>query len=255
MVLRERGDRRWLRIGHRTRRSPPHDGHGCASPGSSTSQPPDPAPGWEDDAATSRTVRFPARGVDRAASQRPGRGSTAPGRGRRQQVEGAHATRRGDNAVVAAIDQLRLLASGTAGSPFCAAHAAGSARGRRDPPAVAGSAGYSIRSPDIARAMTSCWISDVDSKIVWFRVSESAQAVWCCLMPLTSVQARFALASCLVMARPAVCRDASGAGDPARLPGCGGTALHVLARSAPSRIRHASKIEPRSACPPLWPRW
>jgi hypothetical protein len=44
---------------------------------------------------------------------------------------------------------------------------------------------YSIRRPEIARAMTTCWISDVPSKIVWFRVSESAQAVWCCLMPLT----------------------------------------------------------------------
>ena len=26
---------------------------------------------------------------------------------------------------------------------------------------------YSIRRPEIARAMTSCWISDVPSKIVW----------------------------------------------------------------------------------------
>ena len=30
---------------------------------------------------------------------------------------------------------------------------------------------YSIRRPDIARAMTSCWISDVPSKIVWILAS------------------------------------------------------------------------------------
>ncbi len=30
---------------------------------------------------------------------------------------------------------------------------------------------YSMRRPEIARAITNCWISDVPSKIVWFTVS------------------------------------------------------------------------------------
>ncbi len=31
---------------------------------------------------------------------------------------------------------------------------------------------HSIRRPDIARAITICWISEVPSKIVWFTLSE-----------------------------------------------------------------------------------
>jgi hypothetical protein len=38
---------------------------------------------------------------------------------------------------------------------------------RNEPP---GTQNYSIRKPLIARAITSCWISDVPSKIVWLTV-------------------------------------------------------------------------------------
>jgi hypothetical protein len=39
---------------------------------------------------------------------------------------------------------------------------------------------YSIRRPDIARAITSCWISRVPSKIVWIIPARPARvAPWC----------------------------------------------------------------------------
>ena len=43
---------------------------------------------------------------------------------------------------------------------------------------------YSIRRPEIARLMTSCWISDVPSKIVWFNLSGfSTSILWCAVPP------------------------------------------------------------------------
>ena len=38
---------------------------------------------------------------------------------------------------------------------------------------------YSMRKPDIAREITSCWISLVPSKIVWIRLSDSAGVARC----------------------------------------------------------------------------
>lgn len=46
--------------------------------------------------------------------------------------------------------------------------------------------GYSMRMPLIARAITSCWISDVPSKIVWFSVPGLLGVDECCSMPLGS---------------------------------------------------------------------
>jgi hypothetical protein len=45
--------------------------------------------------------------------------------------------------------------------------------------------GYSMRRPEIARAMTSCWISLVPSKIVWLTLPGLSGAVLCRPMPLT----------------------------------------------------------------------
>ena len=44
---------------------------------------------------------------------------------------------------------------------------------------------HSIRRPDIAREMTSCWISDVPSKIVWLTLTGSVSAAQCCPVSLT----------------------------------------------------------------------
>ena len=55
---------------------------------------------------------------------------------------------------------------------------------------------YSIRRPEIARAMTSCWISDVPSKIVWIRLSGSASGEGCSAVPSTS---DFVLGACWPM--------------------------------------------------------
>ena len=44
---------------------------------------------------------------------------------------------------------------------------------------------HSIRRPDIAREMTSCWISLVPSKIVWLTLTGFVSADQCCHVPLT----------------------------------------------------------------------
>jgi hypothetical protein len=53
------------------------------------------------------------------------------------------------------------------------------------------------RRPEIALAMTNCWISEVPSKIVWFKLSEYAASVSCCAVPLSRPHAtRRRLSSC-----------------------------------------------------------
>ena len=44
---------------------------------------------------------------------------------------------------------------------------------------------YSIRMPLIARAITSCWISLVPSKIVWLTLTGFVSDAHCCHVPLT----------------------------------------------------------------------
>jgi hypothetical protein len=45
--------------------------------------------------------------------------------------------------------------------------------------------GHSIRRPEIAREMTSCWISLVPSKIVWLTLTGFVSDAQCCHVPLT----------------------------------------------------------------------
>ena len=62
------------------------------------------------------------------------------------------------------------------------------------PPGVT-SAIYSIRRPEMARAMTNCWISLVPSKIVWFKLSEFSRSVSWCSVPLNRNDASARIAS------------------------------------------------------------
>ena len=67
---------------------------------------------------------------------------------------------------------------------------------------------YSIRRPDIARAMTSCWISEVPSKIVWIKLSAFSGAVPYRTVPLTRQATRAQVWSVWCRLRP--CHSEAG---------------------------------------------
>ena len=66
---------------------------------------------------------------------------------------------------------------------------------------------HSIRRPDIAREMTSCWISLVPSKIVWITFIRILGAAACCGVPLTRGSGkRLSVTCCSVHPRPGMAR-------------------------------------------------
>jgi hypothetical protein len=55
---------------------------------------------------------------------------------------------------------------------------------------------HSIRRPEIAREMTSCWICSVPSKMSWLTFTGFVNAAQCCHVPLTRAFAKHQFTEC-----------------------------------------------------------